>query len=411
MILQVAGIDYQKVPLALREYGAFTEEEARRALMMLQEQEGVFGAALLATCNRTELYVHTEEEVQAKELFARMLDDAGVLEPAKGALLLALTVRRGDDVCRYLMEVACGMHSQIFGEDQIVTQVKRAWVEAHEYGTADPVLERLFQSAVTAAKRVKTECRLTGSGTGAAQRMVEKLQQRGTWSGKTALVIGNGQMGRAAAEALVQAGMKVTMTVRHYKTREVVIPAGCQVIDYTERYAFLQQADVVVSATRSPHLTLEWDMLRPLLHKDHPVYFVDLAVPRDLPNELQEECFATYENMDTLGKTGPDGDQMEMLKAAQEILEEEAQEFRAWLLTRKFAPVVRGIADHAASDLVGRLEKSIRRLSDQPQELRDAVWTASAKTVASLLFHAQKELDSEQWKAMLEAMAKQEETV
>ena len=92
-------------------------------------------------------------------------------------------------------------------------------------------------------------------------------------------------------------------------------------------------------------------------------------------------------------------------------MEEEAQEFRAWLLTRKFAPVVRGIADHAASDLVGRLEKSIRRLSDQPQELRDAVWTASAKTVASLLFHAQKELDSEQWKAMLEAMAKQEETV
>ena len=87
MILQVAGIDYQKVPLALREYGAFTEEETRRALMMLQEQEGVFGAALLSTCNRTELYVHTEEEVQAKELFARMLDDAGVLEPAKGALL------------------------------------------------------------------------------------------------------------------------------------------------------------------------------------------------------------------------------------------------------------------------------------------------------------------------------------
>lgn len=409
MVLQMAGIDYQTVPLHLREYSACSVKDSQRLLQTVLQQEGVSGAALLATCNRTELYLHAADSVSAAAVFVQAFSALGLPPALCRALESAVTVRTGPAVSTYLMEVACGIHSQIFGEDQIVSQVKHAWVEAHENGFADPVLERLFQAAVTAAKRVKTECRLTGARTGAASRMVEKLSAREPLKGKTALVIGNGEMGREAAAALTAAGALVTMTVRHYKTREVVIPAGCQVIDYTERYEFLPRAEVVVSATRSPHLTLSWELLQPLLNAAHPQSFVDLAVPRDLPSQLADAAPHRYENMDTLGTTGPDDRQQQLLLQAKAILAEEQGEFDTWCLTRRFAPLIRRIADRAADDLTGRLEKPLRRYASAPDALRDAVWTASEKAVAAILYRAQKQLEPQQWRAMLEAMAEEEE--
>jgi len=409
MLLQMVGVDFHQVPLSLREYGAFSEEELHLYLPMLVNEPGVSGAVLLSTCNRTELYLHTKEELQAKDLFDTLLRYKNVPETVREQLRFALTVRRGFDVSVYLMEVACGIHSQIFAEDQIISQVRQGRLSARDCGAIDAMLERLFQSAVTAAKRVKSECRLFGMGAGTAPVLIRKLKESMELKGSAALVIGNGEMGREAAEALVREGTAVTMTVRHYKTREVIIPAGCKVIDYTERFDFLKKADLVVSATRSPHLTLTVEQLQPLAKAKKLPFMADLAVPHDLPLELENWAPDRYLNMDKLGSVGPDEQQKKLLSDARNILLEEETEFENWCYTRQLAPLVRRIADTAADELLARVEKPIRRYADGSEELREAIWNGAAKTITSMIFGAQKALDPADWERLLAALSVQED--
>ncbi len=175
---------------------------------------------LLSTCNRTELYLSCASgaEPEPGRCCARR---RAALRPFAGAFV----TRTGEEAARHLMEVAGGLRSQIWGEDQILTQVKAA-AAAREAGTADGVLEILFRNAAAAGKEIKTkvpspEC------PPAAQSAVERLaRDAGGLEGKRALVIGNGEMGRLSAALLHRLGCAVTVTLRTYRHGETVVPAG-----------------------------------------------------------------------------------------------------------------------------------------------------------------------------------------
>ena len=137
--------------------------------------------------------------------------------------------RRGEEAVRYLFELSCGLHSKVFGEDQIITQVKDALALARQAGAADTVLEKLFQGAVTAAKKVKTQLHLTAVSRSVAQKAADLLTERlGPLEGVPCLVIGNGEMGQLMARELVARGADVTMTLRQYKRGDVLIPPGAR---------------------------------------------------------------------------------------------------------------------------------------------------------------------------------------
>lgn len=158
---------------------------------------------------------------------------------------------------RHLMEVASGLRSRIWGEDQIISQVKDAIALAREAGCTDGVLETLFRSAISAGKEVKTEVRLTAVPTSAASMAVELLAAKlGDLAGKKALVIGNGEMGRLSASLLQQAGCEVWVTLRTYRHGETIVPPGCGVVPYEERFHHMEGCDFLISATTSPHYTV-----------------------------------------------------------------------------------------------------------------------------------------------------------
>ena len=249
----MTGLDWRKAPIGLREALSFTRSRVVELDRLLRAAEGVEGCVLLSTCNRTELY----------------LSCASGAEPEPGALLCAaagqpyapfagaFVTRTGEEAARHLMEVAGGLRSQIWGEDQILTQVKGAAAAAREAGTADGVLEILFRNAAAAGKEIKTKVPLTGVPRSAAQSAVERLaRDAGGLEGKRALVIGNGEMGRLSAALLHRLGCAVTVTLRTYRHGETVVPAGCAVAPYEERYAAMKGADVLLSATTSPHYTI-----------------------------------------------------------------------------------------------------------------------------------------------------------
>lgn len=335
MKLCMAGID-ASAPFEEREKLSLVRGQVQAMLPRISEQTGC-AAVLLATCSRTELYLHAEGE-------RALPDPAEALCRAAGVAASAFVTRReGADAVRHLMHVAAGMQSQIFGDDQIVSQVKDAVALAREAKTTDAVLDTLFRRAVTAGKRVRTETRLTGVPASAAEVGVRRAERFfGSLAGRRAVVIGNGEMGRLAARALVRAGSEVTVTLRTYRHGETLVPQGCGTVPYDRRLDAIEGADLVVSATTSPHFTLTAAQMHTLLCP--PRLLLDLAMPRDIESTAAGAQTALF-NLDDLGDLGDADDTSR--ETAECILDEETREFFAWLNYRAALPLIAKIKSAA----------------------------------------------------------------
>lgn len=335
MKLCMAGID-ASAPFEEREKLSLVRGQVQAMLPRIAEQTGC-AAVLLATCSRTELYLHAEGE-------RALPDPAEALRRAAGVAASAFVTRReGVDAVRHLMHVAAGMQSQIFGDDQIVSQVKDAVALAREAKTTDAVLDTLFRRAVTAGKRVRTETRLTGVPASAAEVGVRRAERFfGSLAGRRAVVIGNGEMGRLAARALVRAGSEVTVTLRTYRHGETLVPQGCGTVPYDRRLDAIEGADLVVSATTSPHFTLTAAQMQTLLCP--PRLLLDLAMPRDIESTAAGAQTALF-NLDDLGDLGDADDTSR--ETAECILDEETREFFAWLNYRAALPLIAKIKSAA----------------------------------------------------------------
>lgn len=319
MSLVMSGLDCHGASIDLRERLAFSRQEVLQMLQWLRQQPGVEGCVLLSTCNRTEIYLSGTAEVTPWRLLCR-----GAMVPQE-ELEPYFTTRCGEDAARHLMEVACGLHSQILGEDQIVTQVRTAMELAQEAKASDPTLSALFRRAVTAGKRARTEVHVTRGVPSMGTRCREVLEQElGTLREKQILVMGNGQMGRLAAELLREAGARVRVTLRTYRHGETVVPAGCGTVPYDNRMEALEGMDALVSATASPHYTLTLEQLKTVANP--PKVAVDLAVPRDIDPACGEllRCY----DADTLGSSGPGS--REELAAMEAIAGQELEKFSQW---------------------------------------------------------------------------------
>lgn len=335
MKLCMAGID-ASAPFEEREKLSLVRGQVQAMLPRIAERTGC-AAVLLATCSRTELYLHAEGE-------RALPDPAEALCRAAGVAASAFVTRReGADAVRHLMHVAAGMQSQIFGDDQIVSQVKDAVALAREAKTTDAVLDTLFRRAVTAGKRVRTETRLTGVPASAAEVGVRRAERFfGSLAGRRAVVIGNGEMGRLAARALVRAGSEVTVTLRTYRHGETLVPQGCGTVPYDRRLDAIEGADLVVSATTSPHFTLTAAQMQTLLCP--PRLLLDLAMPRDIESTAAGAQTALF-NLDDLGDLGDADDTSR--ETAECILDEETREFFAWLNYRAALPLIAEIKSAA----------------------------------------------------------------
>lgn len=327
MILCMSGVEYSTAPVAVRERLSFPRSGVMDMDRRVFALPHVVGTALLSTCNRTELYLHWagEEMPSPGDLLCQAANVSSEGFP--------LVTRQGRECVRHLMEVSCGLCSQILGEDQILTQVRAAVTLAREAGTVDNVLETLFRTAVTCGKAAKTGGRLTALPASAAHRAVQVLEERlGTLSGKRALVIGNGEMGRLAASLLRRAGCAVTVTLRSYHYGETLVPAGCSVTPYEDRYAAMEGMDIILSATTSPHYTV---MAEPFAGvANPPKLLVDLAVPRDIQPEITG---ATVLNVDDLGQTSGSDDG---LARVSDTIDQYMERFFRWSNYRESLPVL-----------------------------------------------------------------------
>lgn len=331
MHIIMAGLDHSLASVALREKFSFTKTAVADAVAEFSRKPGVQGAVLLSTCNRTELYLSLEHDQNVAP--DRLLCTAAG-HPYEG---YAFVTREDEEAVRHLMEVASGLRSRILGEDQILSQVKTAAEISRQAQACDSALATLFRTAVTCGKQVKTNGHLTGVATSAAHMAVKAAQARlGSLSGKKGLVIGNGEMGRLAAGLLRDAGCTVSVTLRSYHHGETVVPAGCSVISYDDRYQAMSGMDLVISATTSPHHTIyRQDFLN---IPNAPRLLIDLAIPRDIEPSTGDLPDVTLLNVDDLGENlGADA---EAIQQAQETISEYMERFHQWQVYRESLPAL-----------------------------------------------------------------------
>lgn len=369
MNIIMSGLEHSMAPLPLREKLSFTKQQTAEMVRRIRSFPGISGCVLISTCNRTELYLSCEGEENPGELLCRA---AGTeYAPYKDAFVTL----SGHKAARHLMEVAAGLRSRIFGEDQIISQVRNAVALAREAGTTDAVLETLFCCAVSAGKEVRTKVKLNAVPTSAASMAVELLERKlGDLKGKKALVIGNGEMGRLSASLLQQKGCVVSVTLRTYRHGQTIVPPGCGVVPYEDRFLRMEGCDILLSATTSPHYTVTVEQLGEL--SVLPAMMVDLSIPRDIQPEVGQLDGVSLYNVDDLGSWLED---RTVPPEVTEILQAQMENFYRWLNYKDCLTSVESLKEA----IVGRL-LTAKELQDDLSEA-EIIELAVNKTVDLLV--------------------------
>lgn len=405
MSIRMIGIDYHLADVDIRAVFSFTKKSAAEAMEKLIQKPGIRGSVILSTCNRMEFWASLDKTYEGS-LLDELCGLKGVHTEEYGRYFVE---RSGKDAVNHLFHLTCGLKSMILAEDQIITQVKDALSLARETYSTDNVLEVLFRKAVTAAKRVKTEVVFTHASATAVDRAVEMLHNQGfELKGRTCMVIGNGEMGKLAAQTLAMHGADVTVTVRQYRSGVVNIPRGCSRINYGERMELFPHCDLVVSATSSPNYTIRRELFTDEIQMDHPMYLIDLAVPRDIEPEVGKMQNITLYDIDDFKITVQDANE-ESIARTEAILKEEIEDFYGWYDCRDPIPRIQEIQADAVTDLNLRIQKIIRKLPLPEEEQRKflgSIDTAAGKVVGKMMYGLRDYLDGTQFRECLDGLEK-----
>lgn len=384
MSIRLISISHKNAPLAIRNLFAFTPEQQVHLMEELIRQGGAAESIVISTCNRTEVYTYMPPG-EAGQSFQRMQElllleaDAGKEEHITDYLRFY----QGEKAVHHLFQVAAGLDSMVVGEDQILGQVKRAQEQAMEAGTAGKYLNTFFRYAITGAKKVKTETELSRTSVSTATLALKAGEERlGSLEGKKVLVIGGtGQIGGIVLKNLYgEKGVHIYSTVRsislshdsHAKNESATI------IDYKDRYAYLNEMDMVISATASPHYTLTYDKAARELTMQKPRVFVDLAVPPDLDQRIGELPDTWMYDLDDFARlaSANNAAKEQAAREAGGILEEYEQDFGRWMVFRQSEPILREVKEWMLAEAEKKgfekaIDKFFYRLREQalPGEL------------------------------------------
>lgn len=405
MGISMIGIDYNRACVDVRAQFSFTKKHAVTALEHLKQEPGIAGCIILPTCNRMEIWASTKEDWNGS-LYGFLCREKGK-DPEK--FQEYFIQREEEEAVEHLFYLTSGLKSQILAEDQIITQVKDALTLSREAFCTDNVLEVLFRTAVTAAKKVKTEVNFSRANSSVIHQAIRRLEEKGfSIQGTTCMVIGNGEMGKVTALALKEAGADVTVTVRQYRSGMVTIPKGCERINYGDRMQLIPNCDLVVSATASPNFTLTKELLENAGITGHLV-LIDLAVPRDIEPKAGSLPNITLYDIDSFKIDSISPKMQESMEKAGVILKEQMEEFYNWFSGKDLFPRIQEIKAEAVEDLNLRILKILKKtpMDDHDREnLLKAIDTAAGKVVNKMIFGLRDSLEQDAFVECVEGLEK-----
>jgi glutamyl-tRNA reductase len=282
MTLVLIGVNHKTAPIEVRERIAISREDLAETTRALAAVPGVAECMIVSTCNRVEILSAVESPaIDVTSFLHRHFGlDPELLAPH-------LYEHRDQEAVRHLFRVAASLDSMVVGEPQILGQVKEAFAVAHAAGTIGGQLEHLLQSTFAAAKKVRTETEIGSNSVSIASVAVELTRKIfGSLHGRTVFLVGAGKMSELAARHLVQQGAGAILVTNRTleRARRMAESFQGQVIPFEELYDAASQADIVISSTGAPHPIFRREHGQAFLRRrrNRPMFFIDIAVPRDV---------------------------------------------------------------------------------------------------------------------------------
>ena len=395
-VIHCLGLNHRTADIALRERVAFSEADVRAALARLgcgsngSRPADIAEMVILSTCNRTEIYATAPHEVfEVLETFL-----AEVRGVPREVLAVSLYRYRDEEAVRHLFRVAAGLDSLVLGEPQILGQVTRAWELARGQGTVRVVLGRLFQAAVHAGKRSRTETAISHNPASVASMAVHLAAQTVTdLAAARVLVLGAGEMAEQAVESLRVRGVTQLRVMNRTVSKAQALASHWQAEATTFEYLVpsLAWADIVITSTGAPHTLVHRSQVKEALETrpDRPLVFLDIALPRDVDADVGELPQVQLYDLDALEHHLHDAlaERQAAVPKVEAILDEEVAAFMAYLRTLEVAPLIRDLRERAEAIRQAELQKTLRKMPHLSEE-DHARLDALTRAIVNKLLHS-----------------------
>jgi glutamyl-tRNA reductase len=375
MSLSLLGVNHKSAPVELREKLAIPAQHLAEATRLLAKHPGVREGMILSTCNRVELLTSHDHGTPDLTVF---LEQYFSIEPA--SLRPHLYELREQDAMRHLFRVASSLDSMVVGEPQILGQVKQSYSVARQVGAMSGELDYVLRRALTVARRVRRETRIGETSVSVASVAVELARKIfGSLAGKTVCLVGTGKMGQLAARHLMAQGAShLLLSNRTLAGAEgLALELGAEVVPFEQLLDRLDAADIVITTTGSSEPIFRREHGQQLLQRrrNRPVFFIDIAVPRDVdPAMAKLDGIFVYDiddlqNVASQHRTG----RSEEARQAERIIEHEVERYRESRQALDAVPAILAVQQSLESLRQQELARNAVRLASLDAEERQAV--------------------------------------
>ncbi len=383
------GINHKTAPVEVRECIAFSEDDSKSALHSLLRNSFIKEALLFSTCNRVEILLVTDNKARA------VAETKGFIAEFNKIPLDnfedSLYIHEGNDAVRHVFRVASSLDSMVVGEPQILGQVKEAYRTATEENTSGVILNRLLHRTFFVAKRIRTETGIGDHAVSISYAAVELARKIfGVLNDKTVMLIGAGEMAELAVEHLIRNNAaKLWVANRTFeKGVELAKQFKGQAIRFEEIPESLKTVDIIISSTGAPDYVIQRDQVKDVLRKrkNRPLFFIDIAVPRDIDPEINRLNNSYVYDIDDLKGVIDENieDRRKEAIKAERIVDEAVIRFREWYESLNVVPTIVALRNKMQTIAAAELKKTLQS-SKIPEQEAEAIHKMADSLIKKIL--------------------------
>lgn len=390
MNIFVVGLNHKTADVDVREKLAFNGEKLEEGLVKISSLPDINGAVILSTCNRVEIYSDVKNAANASDAIKTFLSEFHNLD--RTAIDRSLYTYEKEHAVKHVFRVASSLDSMVVGEPQILGQLKDAFEFALQKKTTGILLNRLMKKAISVAKRVRTETRISENAVSISFAAVELARKIFTdLSEMSFMLLGAGEMAELAAKHMVSFGIREVVVVNRTYDRgcELAREFNGRAVKYEEMLKEMTHTDIVICSTGAPSYVLKKEDMQKVMkeRKQKPVFIIDISVPRNIDPEINDlDNVYLYDVDDLQGVV--DANIVERQKEAEKaesIIDEEIEAFQKWISSLDSVPTVVALREKAEGIKREELERLINKLPELGEKERKAIEYMASAIVNKLI--------------------------
>ena len=386
MHLAVIGVNHRTAPIDIREKFSISKDRIIDGLKNIGDYVDLREAAVLSTCNRTEIYTVTDSSCKTAENF--VADLVGYVEDVDDYLYKF----SGVECIRHLFKVASSLDSLVLGEGQILSQVKAAYALAKENSATGTILNTLFNRAIATGKAVRTDTKIAYNSVSVSYAAVELAKKElGSLVHKKALIFGAGKMAQLTVRHLISHGIDKILIANHHieRAEELAGKVRGEAVDWSEAFERAVDVDVIVTSTGAPHYVVKAAPTRKLMQQRNgrKLFIIDIAVPRDVEPEVSDIDGVTLYNIDDLEAVVDEhiSQRYEEAKQAKKIIDENVDALVDRFKYLSFQPLMASLSDRAEQVRLREIHRAASKMPNLTEEEQKVIDHMTKMIVRKLL--------------------------